>query len=65
MLATVSKSCALMSVSRGGFVSGEKEVLTCGGGFAHSSVILEMSRVPRTAEGGRVFRISEAAWISL
>jgi hypothetical protein len=54
-----------MRVSRGGFVSGEKEVVMLGGGLAHSVVMELGSRVPRIFEEGREVRISEGAWISL
>jgi hypothetical protein len=53
-----------MRVSRGGFASGEKEVVSVGGGFAQSSVMLDGSRVPRILEEGREVLIREGAWIS-
>jgi len=52
-------------VSRGGFVSGEKDAVMPGGGLAHSVVMELGSRDPRVFEEGREVRISEGAWISL
>jgi len=63
--AAETKSCVLIKVSRGGLESGEKEVETEGGGFAHSSVMDEGSREPMTLEECREFLMSEGAWISL
>lgn len=54
-----------MKVSRGGFWSGEKDFVISGGGFAHSSVMEEGSRVPSIFEGWREVLIREGAWISL
>ena len=59
-----TKSCVLIRDSRGGFSSGLKEAVTLGGGLAHSSLIVEGSRVPRTLDEGREDLMSEGAWIS-
>ena len=50
-----------MRVSRGGFASGEKDVVTEGGGLAHSSVSVEGSRIPSILDAGREVRMSEGA----
>ena len=63
--AAETKSCVFMRVSRGGFVSGEKEVVMLGGGLAHSVVMELGSREPRIFDEGRDVRIKEGAWISL
>jgi hypothetical protein len=62
--AAETKSYVLIRESRGGLASGEKDVVMDGGGFAHSSLIVEGSRVPRILDGGRVVLIREGAWIS-
>jgi hypothetical protein len=54
-----------MRVSRGGFEPGAKEVVTVGGGLAHSDVMDEGSREPRIFDEGRDERMREGAWISL
>jgi hypothetical protein len=51
--------------SRGGFSFVEDvEDVGVGGGFAHSDVMVERSRVPRFLEGESVLVIREGAWIS-
>ena len=54
----------LIRDSRGGLALGLKEVVTLGGGFAHSSFIVDGSRAPRTLDEGREDLMSEGAWIS-
>jgi hypothetical protein len=56
-----TKSCVLIKVSRGGLESGEKDVETVGGGFAHSSVMEEGSTVPMILEEWREFFMREGA----
>jgi hypothetical protein len=56
-----TKSCVLIKVSRGSLESGEKDVETVGGGFAHSSVMEEGSRVPMILEEWREFFMREGA----
>jgi hypothetical protein len=63
--AAETKSCVFMRVSRGGFEPGAKEVVTVGGGLAHSDVMDEGSREPRIFDEGRDERMREGAWISL
>jgi hypothetical protein len=53
-----------MRDSRGGLASGLNEVVTLGGGFAHSSLIVDGSRVPRILDEGREDLMREGAWIS-
>jgi len=53
-----------MRVSRGGFEWGETDWVIVGGGFAHSSVMVLGSSVPRILEEGREVLIKEGAWIS-
>ncbi len=60
-----TKSCVLIKVSRGGLESGEKDVETVGGGFAHSSVMEAGSREPMILEECREVLISERACTSL
>jgi hypothetical protein len=50
-----------MRVSSGGFEPGAKEVVTVGGGLAHSVVMDVGSREPRILEEGRDVRIREGA----
>ena len=64
LLADDTKSYVLMRDSRGGFASGEKEVVTDGGGFAHSESMLAGSSVPTIFESEREVFMSEGAWIS-
>ncbi len=60
-----TKSCVFISVSRGGFESGEKDVKTMRGGFAQSSVMEVGSKEPMILEVGREALINEGACISL
>jgi hypothetical protein len=63
--AAETKSYVFIRVSRGGFVSGEKDAGMLGGGLAHSVVMELGSREPRIFDEGRDVRIKEGAWISL
>ena len=66
-LATSSKSSALMSDSRGGFseeLFGAALGVSSAGGVAHSSVIVDVSRMPFRALAGRPSLMIEGAWMA-
>ena len=63
--ATDTKSCVDIRLSRGGFESGEKDVVAEGGGLAQVSVMDELSSVPTCFEESRELLMRDGAWISL
>ena len=53
-----------MRDSRGGLAFGEEDTVMLGGGFAHSSLIVDGSSDPMILESGRDDLISDGACIS-